>query len=111
MQPIRKTTSAGGGGTATGETIVLNWRNDSPFNVSLICTIKSGSPTYTVQYTGDDVFAASFTPAGAAWINHPSLTGDTTNQDSNLSFPVTAVRLNITAGANSSVEFAVLQAG
>jgi len=81
----------------------------SPFNLALGADI-TGTVTYTVQYTFDDVFASGFDPATATWINHPSLTARTTSTDSNIAYPVQGVRLNVTAGTGT-VRLTIIQAG
>jgi hypothetical protein len=83
--------------------------NQSPFSVGLGATI-SGTATYTVQYTFDDVFASGFDPSAAAWISHTGLTDKTTSADNSLTYPVTAVRLNV-ASVSGSVTLNVIQAG
>jgi hypothetical protein len=82
----------------------------TPFNVALGATVVSGTPTYTVQYTFDDVFAPGYTPASGNWTNHPSLTTQTTTKDSNIAYPVTAVRFSITSGTGV-VSLAIIEAG
>lgn len=81
----------------------------SPFSVSVVTTV-TGSATYTLQYTADNIQASSFTPAGANWQDHPMMTGSTTSGIAEFTSPVTAVRLNQTSGAGS-VAAKVIQAG
>jgi len=81
----------------------------SPFNVAL-SVIVTGTVSYTVQYTFDDVFAASFSPATANWTNHPSLTAQTATKDSNIAYPVTGIRIQLASGTGS-VTFTAIQAG
>lgn len=81
----------------------------SPFNVSLGVTV-TGTATYTVQYTFDDVFDGSYVPDSGSWIDHPSLTAQTATKDSNIAYPVRGVRLNVTAGTGT-VRLTVIQAG
>lgn len=78
----------------------------SPFNVGF-GVVVSGVVTYTVQHTFDDVFNSSVTPT---WFNHPVIAAQTTNQDGNYAFPVTAIRLNVTAGAGTAT-ITIVQAG
>ncbi len=82
----------------------------TPFNVALGATVVSGTPTYTVQYTFDDVFAANYVPASGNWTNHPTLTAQTTTKDANIAYPVTAVRYSITA-STGVVTLAIIEAG
>ena len=81
----------------------------SPFNVA-ISVIVTGTATYTVQYTFDDVFASTYSAASGNWTNHPSLTAQTATKDSNIAYPVTGVRITQTAGAGS-VRCTFIQAG
>lgn len=81
----------------------------SPFNVALNVVV-SGTITYTVQYTFDDVFAAGFSAASATWVNHPSLTAQSTTKDSNIAYPVRGIRLNTSAGTGSAT-LTIIQAG
>ena len=84
----------------------------TPFNLGLGVKMVGGA-TYKVQHTFDDVFDPAFTPAAATWYDHTSLAGLSADADGNYAFPVSAVRLNVTA-ADSAAEGAtltVLQAG
>jgi len=63
-------------------------------NIEVFCRVPSGTPTYAVQYTADQ------TPAGldsTSWLTHSVLTGKTATADGQVTFPVTALRLHITA--------------
>lgn len=81
----------------------------SPFNVALNVVV-SGTVTYTVQYTFDDVFAANFNPSTANWTNHPSLTAQSVTKDSNIAYPVRGIRLNVSAGTGTAT-LTIIQAG
>ena len=78
----------------------------SPFNVGF-GVVVTGSATYTVQHTFDNVFDSTVTPT---WFNHPVIAAQTTNQDGNYAFPVTAIRLTVTAGAGTAT-MTLVQAG
>lgn len=93
-------------GTDTGTHIPLDVRL-KPFNVSL--QVIPSSSTATVQYTLDDIWASGWTAGSANWVDHPYLTGVTTTSDSNLAFPVTAVRVKNTVAGTT--KFSVIQAG
>lgn len=96
--------------TATGTSGVYTPDNYiSPFNIALGVTV-TGTVTYTVQYTFDDVYAATFDPATANWVDHPSLTGKNASLDSNIAYPVTGVRLKVTAGTGTT-RLTIIQAG
>jgi len=81
----------------------------SPFNTSLGVTV-TGTVNYTVQYTFDNVQATGWTPGTGNWVDHPSLTAQTTTKDSNLAYPAVAVRIVLNSGTGS-VRFTVIQAG
>lgn len=82
----------------------------SPFNVGFGCDV-TGSATYTVQHTFDNVFASDFTPSAAKWYNHSTVSGVSTDQDGNYAFPVSAIRLVLSGGSTGSVKMTILQAG
>ena len=73
----------------------------SPFNVSL-SVLVTGTVTYTVQYTYDNVFASNYVPASGNWVDHPSLTAKTTTLDSNIAYPVSGIRIKGTAGTGTA---------
>ena len=111
MRPVIQTFSFATSGASGVTPPVVTDVCISPFNVSLaIDPVSTTTATYTVQYTFDDPFAASFTPATAVWFNHPDLTSESGNNDGNIAFPVRAVRLNVSA-TDGDVTFFVTQAG
>ncbi len=93
--------------TATGPSqwIPLDFRQ-APFNVSVSAKINSGTATYTVEHTFDDVLGST---AAATAFPHSTIAAQTTNKDGNYAFPVEAVRINVTAGASPNVTFTVIQ--
>lgn len=104
MRPVRVTISS-----VTTSAVVPLDVNQDPFNVGLAVDI-TGTATYTVQYTFEDVQAAGWTAGSAKWFDHPSMTAQTADKDSNLAFPCTAVRLNCTAYTSGTLTMTVLQA-
>lgn len=106
MRPVRVTVT---GVAASAPIIISNYT--SPCNVGIGIKI-SATATYTVQFTFDDIFAASFNPATATWYNSTDtlVVNATTNQSTNIAFPVTAVRINVTA-STGTVTMTVIQAG
>lgn len=70
----------------------------------------SGTVTYTIEFTCDDVFADNFTPASATWYPHAVLFNQNANNASNFMFPITACRINNTAGTGTTT-LTVLQSG
>ena len=95
-------------GVAATAVAALNL-NVSPFNVGFGVAV-TGTVTYTVQHTFDDVYAAGFAPASATWYNHPTVVTQSASADGNYAFPVRGVRVNITAGTGSVIA-TLLQAG
>ena len=81
----------------------------SPTNIALNVVV-SGTITYTVQYTFDDVFAQGYDPATGNWTNHPTLTAQTATKDSNIAYPVRGVRLTTSAGTGTAT-LTIIQAG
>lgn len=96
-------------GTAAGEPIGLDYQTAAPFNASLWVDVGAGC-TYTIQLTCDDIQAAGYSAGSGFWFDHPSATALTVDCAVLLAYPVTAVRLNQTAGAAAST-FTVIQQG
>lgn len=82
----------------------------SPSNLGL-AVVVSGTITYKVQYTFDNVFAPGYSPtAGSStWFDHPTLTGSA-SLNSNIAYPVTGIRLNTSAGTGTAT-LTIIQAG
>jgi hypothetical protein len=96
MRPIRL--------TITGVGISLPQPMDArrnPFSVGMGVT-ASGTVTYSVQHTFDDVQAPAYNPATGNWFNHVSLVAATASGDGAYQFPITALRLNVTAGTGTA---------
>ena len=83
----------------------------NPTNIGLGVDILTGTATYTVEHTFDDVFDENFNPATATWFPHPTLQGQVADADGNYAFPPTAVRLNVTASSGGDVRLNLIQAG
>ena len=87
-----------------------NW-HVTPFNIGLGAVVVSGTPTYRVEHTFDDVYADGFSPATAAWFSHASLVSVVNaNADGNYAFPIQGIRLRVIAGTGD-VRLTILQAG
>jgi hypothetical protein len=104
MRPITLTVT----GVASSSTSPMNV-NTSPFNVGFGVTV-TGTITYKVQHTFDDVWSTTFNPATATWFDHPTITGLSANADGNYAFPVTAIRITGTAGSGTAT-MRLIQAG
>ena len=85
--------------------IVLD-RRQLPFNVGL-GLIFDGAGTATVQHCFDDILAGE-TPT---WFNHATLAAKSANADGNYAFPVTAIRLSVSALGGTAVTLIALQGG
>ena len=80
----------------------------NPVNIALNAQV-TGTVSYTVQYTFDDVFALNYNPASGNWTNHPTLTAQTVTKDSNIAYPVRGVRITQT-GTGTTV-LTIIEAG
>lgn len=89
-------------GVSVSTPLVLD--DNKPYFVASVAVIVTGLATYTVEHTFDDVWATGFNPATATWFpnSDAALVGATTNQDGNYIAPITACRVNQTAGAGST---------
>ena len=83
-------------GVGTSPTIPMDFRAQV-FNVGFGCEL-TGSATFSVQHTFDDIYNTAITPV---WFNHAFVNGSTANADGNYAFPISAMRLNVTAGTGS----------
>ncbi len=81
----------------------------APFSVSVFATV-TGTATFSLEYTCDNIQAAAFNPATANWQEHPQMTDATISGFVEFTAFTTAVRLNQSAGAGS-VAAKVTQAG
>jgi long-subunit fatty acid transport protein len=89
--------------TGVGTSALIPWDYiQTPFNAS-ISTVVTGTATYTIQHTFDDIFASTYNPATGTWFDHDvaNMVAATTNQDSNYSAPIRASRINLTSGTGS----------
>jgi len=107
MRPIRVTVGA----QAVSAPIPLDHYRD-PFNVGVGVKLSAGATlTYSVEHTFDDVFSESFNPSTATWYTNSGLGAKTASLDGNYAFPVTAVRLNVTAYTSGSATMTIIQSG
>jgi hypothetical protein len=80
----------------------------APSNMGL-AVVVTGTITYKVQYTFDNIFAAGYDPTAGTWFDHPTLVG-TTSGNSNIAYPVSGIRLVTTAGTGTAT-LTIIQAG
>ena len=92
-------------GTGTSAWIPVDYKQD-PMNIGIGCVIVSGTATYSVEHTFDNVFDSTVTPVA---FQNSGVTAQTTNKDGNYAFPIRAVRLNVTAGASPVVAMTIIQ--
>lgn len=85
--------------------IPLDYRQ-APFHVGLGAVVVSGTATYTVQHTFDDIYDLTVVPVS---YDNAGLTAVTANKDGNYAFPVRAIRLNVTGGISPVVSLNILQ--
>ena len=106
MRPIVLSTSDASGGTKTSNSAVLDIHGRPEVSLQAVVT---GTATYTVQQTLDNLLDSSITPT---WFDHPdsSLVAATTSKQGNYAYIPAAVRLRQTAGSGS-VTLTVIQAG
>ena len=81
----------------------MMWQAAPAYALGLICTVSNGaSLTYSVQVTADQ-----FPMPHGNWNDHDVLTGKTTSANSNIAYPVTGIRLNVTNYSNGSVNLGI----
>lgn len=78
----------------------------APFSVGLGAVLVSGTATYTVQHTFDDVYDLTVVPVA---FDNAGMAGLTANKDGNYAFPVKAIRLNVTGGVAPVVSLTMIQ--
>lgn len=89
VQTVSKT------GVGSSSALVMN-TNISPFNVGF-GVVVTGTVTYSVQHTFDDP-AVGFT----TWFSHPTVANQSANADGNYAFPVTGIKVLVTAGTGTA---------
>ena len=105
--PIRVTVSS-----ATASQVIPMNTYAVPFNVGIGCDVSAGaSLTYTVQHTFDDVQSPSFNPSTATFFSNSTIVAQTGDKDGNYAYPVTGIRLLVTAWTSGSVTMTVIQSG
>lgn len=83
-----------------------------PFNIGVGCVVNSTASTYSVEHTFDYTGSSAFISSNATWFPNTGITAKATNADGNYAYPVTAIRLNVTAGSSTgTVSMTLVQAG
>lgn len=107
MRPVRVTVSS----QAASKPIPMD-HYIGPFNVGLGAVVAAGSTlSYDVEHTFDDINDPNFDADTAAWFPNSGMTGRSASTDGNYAFPVTAIRINVTAYTAGSVTLTAVQAG
>jgi hypothetical protein len=98
-----KTQTVAQTGTGSSSSLVMN-TNTTPFNVGF-GVVATGTVTYTIQHTFDSP-GTGFT----TWYPHPTIAAKTDNQDGNYAFPVSGIKVLVTAGTGTAT-LNLIQAG
>lgn len=109
MRPVRITQS-GAGSTAPVPIDIYQ----VPTDVTYTGKVVAGAPTYSIEWTTDDVWDPAFNPATATWQAGPAnVTAANSTQTNSLVAPVSAIRLRVTAGTVGVdiVQLIVIQPG
>lgn len=94
----------------TSPAIPVNLRKFNNGIGVLVGVSPGASLTYTVELTADDLSARDYSPATGRWIPYDVMTAKTAPAMANMAFPVTALRLNVTAWTSGSATLGVVQA-
>lgn len=107
MRPVRQTVAT----TGVSDPIVTD-HYIGPFNVGFGVEATATTVTYKVQHTFDDVLEAGYNPATGLWFDNDLGEISSGSSDGNYAFPVTAIRVNVSANTSGNpVNFTVVQAG
>lgn len=101
MRPKKITVSA----VTASAWLPVDYKQD-PMNLSVGCVVVSGTATYSVEYTYDDIFDTTVTPVA---FSLSTITAQTTSKDGAINLPVRAIRLNVTAGISPVVTMTMIQ--
>lgn len=83
-----------------------------PFSIGIGCVINSTTQVYTVEHSFDFTGSSTFVSSNATWFPNSGITAKTTNQDGSYTSPVTAIRVQSSAGSSiGTVTLTLVQAG
>lgn len=88
---------------ATSAPLIMD-RKQNPFSVGFGVVI-SGTLTYSVEHTFDDLLGG----VTATWFPNATVAAQSTSKDGNYAYPVTAIRLNVTAYTSGGATLTALQ--
>jgi hypothetical protein len=86
----------------------------TPFaiGIGVVCNSTSATTSYNVEHSFDNSGSSAFTSSTATWFQNSTISGASSNLTGNLAFPVSAVRLNVTAGSSvATISMTCIQAG
>lgn len=83
----------------------------NPFNIGIACVVNSTAVTYSVEHTFDYTGSSVFLSSNATWFQNSTISAASSNLTGNYAFPVSAIRLNVTAGSSTgTVTITAIQA-
>lgn len=109
MRPVTVTVDS----ASISDPIPVNWRGAGSFKLGL--GVKMSNPvdlSYTVEHSFDDpndYSSGSDYNTNAKWFPTSGLTGETIDAESNIAFPVRAVRLSVVLYTTGSATLTVIQ--
>lgn len=84
----------------------------SPFSVAVSAVVNSTAVVYSVEHTLDYTGSSTFVSTAANWFQSSGITAATTTAFTAYTYPVTAIRVQSSAGSSiGTVTVTVLQAG
>lgn len=118
--PVKLTVTGLSSGAATYAAGYPTWMPDisvRPFNIGIGAIVNSSNVTYNVEHSFDYLgqFSSNFNgwvSSAATWFPNSGITAAASNANGNYAFPVSAIRINVTAGSSTGMVTAYLnQAG
>ncbi len=86
-----------------------------PFSIGIGCVVNSTALSYSVQHSYDYTGSSAFNSSNASWFTPTAFSTLAANADGAYTYPVSAIRLNVTATTTSSavntVTLTAIQAG
>ncbi len=89
-----------------------SWNCDpsiTPFSLSVMCALLSGTATYKLQYSYDTLDSPTATDSDATWLDSDGIpSGTTASAEENIVAPIARIRLVI-AAISGSLKMTMLQ--
>lgn len=83
----------------------------TPFNLGIAAKITDGSPTYSIEFSLDDPYAAGYDKDNALWFPVADLSSESDDAAAALTIPCRAISIYLGEGVTGTVEAKVVQAG